>query len=98
MYALALKGKNISEALNSPLTIVYTQTIAWSFNPRGIDTPLHCGILLDMIRYTCRDLGLRNPSIKDEASIIGPELIQETTEQIKRIRSRILTAQSRQKS
>ncbi|MED6226401.1 hypothetical protein PIB30_103373, partial [Stylosanthes scabra] len=37
--------------------------IAWSFNPRGIDTPLHCGILLDTIRYTCRDLGLRNPSI-----------------------------------
>ncbi|MED6164421.1 hypothetical protein PIB30_089882, partial [Stylosanthes scabra] len=37
--------------------------IAWSFNPRGIDTPLHCGILLDTIRYTCRDLGLRNSSI-----------------------------------
>ncbi|MED6127508.1 hypothetical protein PIB30_088697, partial [Stylosanthes scabra] len=31
--------------------------IAWSFNPRVIDTPLHCGILLDTIRYTCRDLG-----------------------------------------
>ncbi|MED6151495.1 hypothetical protein PIB30_083052, partial [Stylosanthes scabra] len=37
--------------------------IAWSFNPRGIDIPLHCGILLDTIRYTCRDLGFANPSI-----------------------------------
>ncbi|MED6164964.1 hypothetical protein PIB30_095187, partial [Stylosanthes scabra] len=40
--------------------------IAWSFNPRGIDTPLHCGILLDTIRYTCRDLGFANPSITHE--------------------------------
>ncbi|MED6225681.1 hypothetical protein PIB30_095974, partial [Stylosanthes scabra] len=43
--------------------------IAWSFNPRGIDTPLHCGILLDTIRYTCRDLGLRNPSIKEHGGL-----------------------------
>ncbi|MED6225614.1 hypothetical protein PIB30_095376, partial [Stylosanthes scabra] len=42
--------------------------IAWSFNPRGIDTPLHCGILLDTIRYTCRDLGFANPTITDPKS------------------------------
>ncbi|MED6163966.1 hypothetical protein PIB30_085100, partial [Stylosanthes scabra] len=48
--------------------------IAWCFNPRGIDTPLHCGILLDTIRYTCRDLGLRNPSIKYQQE--NPNLVE----------------------
>ncbi|XP_025678322.1 uncharacterized protein [Arachis hypogaea] len=33
-----------------------------------------------------------------EASILGPNLVAETTESIKKIRARILTAQSRQKS
>ena len=33
-----------------------------------------------------------------ERSVLGPEMIHETTEQIKRIRERLLTAQSRQKS
>ena len=33
-----------------------------------------------------------------EKSLIGPEMVSETTEQIKRIRSRMLEAQSRQKS
>lgn len=33
-----------------------------------------------------------------ESSIIGPELIQETTEKIKTIRGRLVTAQGRQKS
>ncbi|XP_020967454.1 uncharacterized protein LOC110266784 [Arachis ipaensis] len=33
-----------------------------------------------------------------EKSLIGPEMISETTEQIKKIRSRMLVAQSRQKS
>ncbi|MED6116569.1 hypothetical protein PIB30_101454 [Stylosanthes scabra] len=41
----------------------FVSAIAWSFIHHGIDTPLHCGILLDTIRYTCRDLGLRNPRI-----------------------------------
>ena len=33
-----------------------------------------------------------------EAAVVGPQLIQETTEKIKLIRQRLLTAQSRQKS
>ena len=33
-----------------------------------------------------------------ERSLLGPEMIAETTEQIKKIRSRMLIAQSRQKS
>ncbi|XP_016168584.1 uncharacterized protein LOC107611140 [Arachis ipaensis] len=33
-----------------------------------------------------------------EASVLGPEVIAETTENIKKIRARILTTQSRQKS
>ncbi|XP_072076662.1 uncharacterized protein [Arachis hypogaea] len=33
-----------------------------------------------------------------EASVLGPELIAETTENIRKIRARILTTQSRQKS
>ena len=33
-----------------------------------------------------------------ESSLVGPELIRETTEQVKKIRARMLTAQSRQKS
>ncbi|XP_072086995.1 uncharacterized protein [Arachis hypogaea] len=33
-----------------------------------------------------------------EASVLGPDVVAETTEKIKRIRERILTAQSRQKS
>ncbi|MED6213087.1 hypothetical protein PIB30_089872 [Stylosanthes scabra] len=49
------------------------RVIAWSFNPRGIDTPLHYGILLDTIRYTCRDLGFANPSIKD---IIADKIVR----------------------
>ncbi|MED6209760.1 hypothetical protein PIB30_057855, partial [Stylosanthes scabra] len=40
--------------------------IVWSFNPRGIDTPLHCGILLDTIRYTCRDQGLQKIRIRTQ--------------------------------
>ncbi|XP_025664721.1 uncharacterized protein [Arachis hypogaea] len=34
----------------------------------------------------------------DEASVLGPDLVAETTEKIKKIRARILTTQSRQKS
>ncbi|XP_016164459.1 uncharacterized protein LOC107606978 [Arachis ipaensis] len=33
-----------------------------------------------------------------ESSVLGPDLVEETTEKIKKIRARILTAQSRQKS
>ncbi|XP_020963434.1 uncharacterized protein LOC110265034 [Arachis ipaensis] len=33
-----------------------------------------------------------------EASVLGPDVVAETTEKIKRIRERILTAQSRQKN
>ncbi|XP_025628633.1 uncharacterized protein [Arachis hypogaea] len=33
-----------------------------------------------------------------EASVLGPDLVEETTEKIKKIRARISTAQSRQKS
>ncbi|MED6175259.1 hypothetical protein PIB30_076751, partial [Stylosanthes scabra] len=38
-----------------------------------IDTPLHCGILLDTIRYTCRDLGFYKirPSISFFERLIG---------------------------
>ena len=34
----------------------------------------------------------------EEATLIGPELVQETTEKIRVIRDRLLAAQSRQKS
>ncbi|MED6140935.1 hypothetical protein PIB30_098412 [Stylosanthes scabra] len=61
------KGK-----LGFPSTIYkLLMPIAWSFNPRGINTPLHCGILLDTIRYTCRDLGFANLSIKFLAPLPG---------------------------
>ena len=33
-----------------------------------------------------------------ERSLLGPDLVKQTTEQIKKIQSKILTAQSRQKS
>ncbi|MED6148326.1 hypothetical protein PIB30_052109 [Stylosanthes scabra] len=49
-----VKGEELCSPNNEANELV---VIAWSFNPHGIDTPLHCGILLDMIRYTCRDLG-----------------------------------------
>ncbi|MED6114555.1 hypothetical protein PIB30_081378 [Stylosanthes scabra] len=35
---------------------------AWSFNPLGIDTHFTV-VLLETIRYTCRDLGFTNPTI-----------------------------------
>ncbi|XP_072066888.1 uncharacterized protein [Arachis hypogaea] len=43
-----------------------------------------------------RSASLHNES--GEASVLGPELISETTENIKKIRARILTTQNRQKS
>ncbi|MED6186929.1 hypothetical protein PIB30_071407 [Stylosanthes scabra] len=54
------KGRKKFRARRTPVTsqlLARLMPIALSFNPRGIDTPLHCGILLDTIRYTCRDLG-----------------------------------------
>ncbi|MED6199191.1 hypothetical protein PIB30_073629 [Stylosanthes scabra] len=54
MYALALKGKTslkLLTAFSSSLTPQF-------FNPRGIDTHFTV-VLLDRIRYTCRDLGVK---------------------------------------
>ncbi|MED6153260.1 hypothetical protein PIB30_100156, partial [Stylosanthes scabra] len=49
-----------------------------SFNPRGIDTHFTV-VLLDTIRYTCRDLGFTNPTITyrrphEENSFSGPSV------------------------
>ncbi|MED6214445.1 hypothetical protein PIB30_103215 [Stylosanthes scabra] len=64
--------------------------IAWSFNPRGIDTPLHCGILLDTIRYTCRDLRVcesEHQGSRRDKSII--EFDPEIEKTLKKNRSRV---------
>ncbi|MED6188864.1 hypothetical protein PIB30_090012 [Stylosanthes scabra] len=61
----ANKGKSREVVPNSEYEFV--STIAWSFSPRGIDTPLHCGILLGTIRYTCRDLRVA----KSEHQVFG---------------------------
>ncbi|MED6165575.1 hypothetical protein PIB30_100865, partial [Stylosanthes scabra] len=58
MYALALKGKTSPKLLTAFSSSLTPQ----SFNPRGIDTHFTV-VLLDTIRYTCRDLGFTNPSI-----------------------------------
>ncbi|MED6151470.1 hypothetical protein PIB30_082874 [Stylosanthes scabra] len=76
MYSLALKGKTSPKLLTSH-SVDYNTIIAWSFNPHGIDTLLHCGILLDTIRYTCRDLGFaksdqHSPSQQKEEAAISP--------------------------
>ncbi|MED6113946.1 hypothetical protein PIB30_075527 [Stylosanthes scabra] len=52
MYALALKEKTSPKLLTAFSSSLTPQ----SFNPRGIDTHFTV-LLLDMIRYTCRDLG-----------------------------------------
>ncbi|MED6176794.1 hypothetical protein PIB30_091724 [Stylosanthes scabra] len=58
MYALALQGKTSPDLL----TTLSSSLTSQSFNPRGIDTHFTV-VLLDTIRYTCRDLGFRKPSI-----------------------------------
>ncbi|MED6150790.1 hypothetical protein PIB30_075906 [Stylosanthes scabra] len=60
-----LSKRDMISSLVKSVLISSSSIIAWSFNPRGIDTPLHCGILLDTIWYTCQDLGFANPSIMD---------------------------------
>ncbi|MED6125368.1 hypothetical protein PIB30_067919 [Stylosanthes scabra] len=57
MYALAIKGRTSPKLLTTFSSSLTPQ----SFNPRGIDTHFTV-VLLDTIRYTCRDLGLPFPS------------------------------------
>ncbi|MED6208002.1 hypothetical protein PIB30_040930 [Stylosanthes scabra] len=54
MYALALKGKTSPKLL----TALSSSRLSQSFIPRGIDTHFTV-VLLDTIRYTCRDLGVK---------------------------------------
>ncbi|MED6198765.1 hypothetical protein PIB30_069624 [Stylosanthes scabra] len=46
---------------------------AWSFNPQGIDTHFTV-VLLDTIRYTCRDLGLQNTASNSHHTDECPQL------------------------
>ncbi|XP_072062221.1 uncharacterized protein [Arachis hypogaea] len=50
-----------------------------------------------ILYWDYRELG-PDSMLPGEKSLLGPELIAETTEQVKKIRDRMLTAQSRQKS
>ncbi|XP_020970154.1 uncharacterized protein LOC110268378 [Arachis ipaensis] len=49
-------------------------------------------------RFMSRFWGAFKRVFAGESSVLGPDLLAETTEKIKKIRARILTAQSRQKS
>ncbi|MED6116347.1 hypothetical protein PIB30_099456 [Stylosanthes scabra] len=74
MYALALKGQTSPDLL----TVFSSSLTSQSFNPRGIDTHFTV-VLLDTIRYTCRDLGFTNPSISCHFAILKEPVIQSQT-------------------
>ncbi|MED6128188.1 hypothetical protein PIB30_095195 [Stylosanthes scabra] len=88
MYALALKGKTSPDLLT---------ILSSSFTNTRIDNPLHCGILLDTIRYTCRDIGFTESehqgNRRDKPTIEFDPEIEKT---LKKNRSRVKAQRSLQ--
>ncbi|MED6221349.1 hypothetical protein PIB30_053604 [Stylosanthes scabra] len=72
MYALTLKGKTYPKLL----TALSSSLTPQSFNPRGIDTHFTV-VLLDTIRYTCRDLRFIKPASRHVANSVAVKLAPE---------------------
>ncbi|MED6153516.1 hypothetical protein PIB30_102724 [Stylosanthes scabra] len=76
MYALALKRKTSLDLLTAFSSSLTSQ----SFNPRGIDTHFTV-VLLDTIRYTCRDLGFTKTPHHDDTNLGFPYSTSSSSEE-----------------